>query len=139
MSTRVPETLRRAVLERAGRRCEYCLLPERFSRHALEADHVFSDQHGGSTVESNLAASCMRCNRAKGPNVAAIDDESGDPVTLFHPRRQDWPDHFRRDGVEIVGLTAVGRATVRVLAMNDEARFVERRIADAAARLNGEE
>jgi hypothetical protein len=44
-------------------------------------------------------------------------------VALFHPRRQQWEEHFDLQGGWIVGLTPVGRATVRVLAMNvDEQR-----------------
>jgi len=37
---------------------------------------------------------------------------------LFHPRRQQWRDHFVWDGIYIIGKTAIGRTTVRVLDMN---------------------
>jgi hypothetical protein len=37
---------------------------------------------------------------------------------LFHPRRHHWNDHFRWDGIHIVGKSAVGRTTNRVLGMN---------------------
>jgi hypothetical protein len=43
-------------------------------------------------------------------------------AVLFHPRKDAWSDHFSAHigaliplGVEIRGLTPVGRATVRVL------------------------
>ena len=44
-----------------------------------------------------------------------------------HPRDAAWPGRFPRqlgdlEGPLIVGLTPVGRATVRLLAMNDEVR-----------------
>jgi hypothetical protein len=41
----------------------------------------------------------------------------------FHPRRQDWHDHFalRADGT-IAGRTPEGRTTVELLDMNDERR-----------------
>ena len=37
---------------------------------------------------------------------------------LFHPRQQLWDEHFRWEGIHIVGLTEVGRTTIRVLCMN---------------------
>ena len=129
MSTRVPDKLRRAVLDRAGRRCEYCLLPEPFCQPGLEADHILSEQHGGPTVAANLAACCPRCNRAKGPNVAAVDEADGRAVLLFNPRLQAWGEHFRTDGVRIEGRTPTGRATVRILGMNLPTRLADRRLA----------
>jgi hypothetical protein len=47
-------------------------------------------------------------------------------VPLFHPRRDNWVEHFDFQGYWIVGLTPVGRATVHVLGMN-EARRLELR------------
>jgi hypothetical protein len=45
---------------------------------------------------------------------------TGEVVPLFHPRRQRWSDHFRwsLDGIEIVGISPVGRVTVEALNMN---------------------
>jgi hypothetical protein len=41
---------------------------------------------------------------------------------LFNPRIDQWNDHFAwsADGLEIVGLTSAGRATVRMLDLNRE-------------------
>jgi hypothetical protein len=47
---------------------------------------------------------------------------------LFHPRNDRWSDHFVFHGPRIEGISMTGRATVRVLAMND-ARRVEVRLA----------
>jgi hypothetical protein len=44
-------------------------------------------------------------------------------VTLYHPRQQKWEDHFDLQGSLLIGLTPVGRATVRLLAMNDNHRM----------------
>jgi hypothetical protein len=52
---------------------------------------------------------------------------SGDVVPLFHPRRDRWADHFAFTGVQIEGLSASGRATIRVLALNDARRIELRR------------
>lgn len=41
-------------------------------------------------------------------------------VSLFHPHRQVWEEHFKwsEDGTELVGLTPIGRATIAALKMN---------------------
>lgn len=78
-----------------------------------------AEQHGGETVQNNLALACTHCNRHKGPNIAGFDEASGRIVRLFHPRMDDWEEHFEIDGAFIRGRTAVGRVTVAVLAMND--------------------
>jgi hypothetical protein len=39
-------------------------------------------------------------------------------VALFHPRRDVWGTHFALREALILGLTATGRTTVRVLNMN---------------------
>jgi hypothetical protein len=81
-------------------------------------DHVIAEQHGGETSEDNLALACIHCNKRKGPNVAGVDPITGRIVALFNPRRQQWRRHFAWQGSLIVGRTAIGRATVRTLAMN---------------------
>jgi hypothetical protein len=47
----------------------------------------------------------------------------GELVPLFHPRRDEWNAHFRWQGMQIEGVSPVGRATVQVLAMNDARRL----------------
>ena len=55
MSERLPAKLRARVRQRAGRRCEYCLLHEDDAGLAHEPDHVLACRHGGLTTEDNLA------------------------------------------------------------------------------------
>jgi hypothetical protein len=117
---------RELVRQRAGHRCEYCLLRQEQSGLTHHVEHIVARQHGGTDDPDNLALACNRCNASKGPNLTGIDEESGLVVPLFHPRRDVWMDHFEFAGPRIVGLTPTGRATVHVLAMNDERR-VERR------------
>lgn len=45
---------------------------------------------------------------------------------MFNPRTQRWPEHFRCDSVEIVGVSATGRATVASLDMNRAIRLAIR-------------
>jgi len=126
MASDVSENLRRLVAERAGYRCEYCLLPEAFALHRHEPDHIVPRQHDGATEPSNLALACLRCNRHKGPNVGSIDPITASLVPLFNPRTQEWRSHFEWDGVAVRPLTAVGRVTIRVLQLNAPDRLEER-------------
>jgi HNH endonuclease len=79
---------------------------------------VIAEKHGGTTVEANLAFTCWRCNRHKGPDLASIDPDAGVFCQLFDPCAQRWRDRFvLREGV-IVGVTPEGRATARLLQLN---------------------
>lgn len=80
-------------------------------------------QHGGSDDVDNLALACHRCNLHKGPNLTGIDPQTGETASLFHPRRDRWSDHFTFEGVRVSGISAIGRATVQVMNMNDARRL----------------
>jgi hypothetical protein len=112
------QSLADIVRERAGARCEYCLVPQLSSPLSFELDHVIAQQHGGATAVENLAWACLRCNKHKGPNLAGIDPTNGRIVRLFHPRKDRWSAHFECRGSHIDGRTAIGRATVNVLNVN---------------------
>lgn len=117
-----------AVVRRAGSRCEYCHAPQRVVGYRLEREHIVPLARGGVTVLDNLALACRGCNAAKAAQVEALDPRTRRLVQLFNPRTQGWADHFRwsRDGTRVIGRTAVGRATVVALRMNDEFRVVAR-------------
>ena len=110
--------LTRQVWQRAAGRCEYCRLPAEFFPLTFHVDHITPRQHGGVTELDNLALACLHCNRHKGPNLAGLDPINGELVKLFHPRRDFLGDHFEWHGTDLIGRTAIGRATVRVLAIN---------------------
>jgi HNH endonuclease len=107
------------VRRRAGGCCEYCGLPQAAYRFRFPIDHIIALQHGGSTVLENLALACVRCNRHKGPNLTGIDPVTNSLVRLFNPRTDTWDDHFQWLAAELFGLTPTGRATIRVLSIND--------------------
>jgi hypothetical protein len=107
----------------AGDRCEYCRLRQEHSAVPHQGEHIVARQHGGADDIENLALACHRCNLHKGPNLSGIDPATGDVAALFHPRRDQWADHFAHRGAYIQGLTASGRATVAVLALNDARRL----------------
>lgn len=75
----------------------------------------------------NLALACFPCNRRKSDRQELVDPETGAAIRLFHPRQDQWTEHFiwSRDGLSIIGRTAIGRATVEALELNRErARFL---------------
>jgi hypothetical protein len=106
------------VWARAGECCEYCLMPQLYYELPFEIDHVVAEQHGGKTIASNLALACFADNHHKGPNLAGVDPETRRRAWLFNLRRHKWGRHFHWDGPILVGLTAVGRATIAVLRIN---------------------
>jgi len=112
---------RAEVRERARNACEYCGLHQDDSPlAALHVEHIIPKVHGGSDDFDNLALACIDCNLHKGTNLTGIDPETNKVTELFHPRRQDWTEHFGSEGVYLVGRTATGRTTIRVLNMNSE-------------------
>lgn len=131
--------LRRLVHLRAAGACEYCLLPESMGFAAFEVDHVIAQKHGGATEPDNLALSCPLCNQHKGTDLASVDPETGALTPLFHPRRERWEHHFCLTPEGVVPLTAVARATVRLLQLNRPARVAERALLIAAGLLRTEE
>jgi len=125
------------VRHRARHACEYCRLPEAESDLPFTIDHIIARQHGGLSVETNLALACPSCNLHKGPNIAGIEPDTGTIAPLFHPRRDSWNEHFKLDGVLIVPLTSVGRVTVTVLALNDHRQLAVRQAMREAGWLLG--
>lgn len=128
----LPSGLRSLVQERAEGRCEYCRIPELLSFAVFEVDHIIALKPGGMTEENNLALSCSLCNKHKGSDIASIDHETKNIVALYHPRNDEWPDHFRVSGNRIIPLTPVGRVTVQLLQLNALDRMKERELMIAA-------
>ena len=113
--------IKERVRERAGNACEYCHLHQDDSPLAvLHVEHITPKMHGGQDDLENLALACIDCNLHKGPNLTGIDAQTNRVTELFHPRRHRWEDHFERGGLYLVGKTAIGRTTIRVLNMNSE-------------------
>jgi len=110
--------LERLVWRRAGNVCEYCRMPRDYDDLPFQIDHIIARKHDGPTTARNLALACFLCNNHKGPNIAGRDPRTGRIVRLFHPRRHQWQEHFQWDGPRLVGLTAIGRATIAVLEIN---------------------
>jgi hypothetical protein len=93
-----------------------------YTRLRFHVEHIVARQHGGGDDAENLALACHLCNAHKGPNLTGIDPNSGEITPLFHPRKNRWKEHFANVAGAMIGLTAIGRVTVVVLAMNLPAR-----------------
>ncbi len=114
----VSKSIRRMLSERAGGRCEYCLIHEDISIKKHEPDHIIPKKHGGSDDVSNLALACFVCNKFKGSEVGAFDSVTGELVAIFNPRFQSWDTHFELSDGLINPLTDVGRVSILVLQLN---------------------
>jgi hypothetical protein len=133
------------VRRRAGYRCEYC----RIVGWELQVDHVVPRSprrrgHGpvgdpDAADPANLAAACAHCNRFKGDFTTWRDPLSGREVTLFHPRRDRWEEHFAwsNDYLRILPTSDVGGATIARLRMNDAVLVRQRRLLRQAMQAGG--
>lgn len=128
MGREIDEVSRRLVIERAGRRCEYCLIDEDSAGFSHQIDHIVSRKHGGSSGIGNLAYACVLCNRYKGTDIASVDS-SGRPVRFFDPRRDIWDEHFKLKRPSHSTLDAGwGEVTARMLRLKAAERVIERQL-----------
>jgi hypothetical protein len=89
----------------------------------FHVEHIIPRSRDGTSALDNLALACPGYNLHKSDNVEALDPESTTSVPLFHPRRDPWDDHFQGDKYRLVGLTAIGRATIAALDLNHTRRL----------------
>ena len=118
------------VAARAKYRYEYCRAPEKLFNDAFEVEQIHPRKRGGSDTLDNYALSCCICNAHKGVAQTGYDPETQANIALFHPRRDNWNDHFhfQFETGEILGRTATGRATVNRLQLNAERQVAARRL-----------
>src|SRR5215213_8798662 len=99
---------RLAVRARAANACEYCQRRQGASPiYRMQIEHITPRKHGGGDELDNLALACSECNLKKSSDLAGLDPESGLLIRLYHPRRDQWDDHFAWDGLRIVGTTPI--------------------------------
>lgn len=110
--------LRRLVWQRANGRCEYCRMRQEFDELTFQIEHIIPRKHHGPNASENLALACFACNNHKGTNLSGLDPQTGEMTRLFHPRRDMWSEHFQWKEGWLMGLTAIGRVTIDVLAIN---------------------
>lgn len=119
--TALSDAIRAQVFDRAHHRCEYCQAPAAIGV-MLQIDHIQPTSLGGGDEPDNLCAACDRCNLTKLNFITGIDPLTQTEMPLFNPRQQTWSEHFAwsEDATQVIGLTAVGRATIKRLNMNHE-------------------
>ena len=129
MTSYVSPELRRIVEERAGNRCEYCLIHEDNTYVGCHVDHIIAEKHGGRTELDNLALACAFCNRAKGTDIASILPGTQALVRLFNLRSDCWNHHFRiiAGSFEFQPISDIGLVTINLLQLNQPDRVLERR------------
>ena len=124
----ISAALRRLATERAGQRCEYCRFPQSALFFAFEVEHIIPLVRDGADASHNWALACRACNVRKGAHIENVDPATHAVIRLYHPRQDPWHDHFHIDidiGV-IEGRTAIGRATVARLEMNNPVQCAAR-------------
>jgi hypothetical protein len=97
----------------------------------FHVEHIIPQCKGGGSDPENLALACPGCNLDKAGRITEIDPATGEYVRLFHPILQLWSEHFRFNGYQIEGLTAVGRASVEALNVNHSRRQRIREVEEA--------
>jgi hypothetical protein len=109
-----------SVAQRASGSCEYCQMPEDFSTDTFEMEHITALANGGTNDLGNIAFACSGCNQCKATKQTAVDPVTLAEVPLYHPRNDNWEEHFRwtDDFLLLVGISAIGRATIEALELN---------------------
>lgn len=112
--------LRQLVLRRAQGCCEYCYSQAAFSPSSFAVEHITPQSRGGQTTLDNLAFACGGCNNAKYNHTESLDPITERIVPLYHSRQHKWEDHFswREDGLDMIGISPTGRATIALLKLN---------------------
>jgi hypothetical protein len=118
---------KKEVAQRAGFKCEYCLLSEQVSFFKFHIEHIRSLKHGGSNHLDNLAYCCPDCNAYKGSDVATFLSEDDSLTRFFNPRKDLWYDHFDIHNGVISGKTGIGKATVQIFKFNEIDRLIFRK------------
>jgi len=115
-------SLREAVISRASKCCEYCKSQDKYSPTAFTIDHVIPESLDGTSNFDNLAYARFLCNRLKSNKLKAFDSITEKWIPLFNPRKDVWNEHFvwNEDTTRIVGLTVIGRCTVKEFKLNRE-------------------
>jgi len=99
------------VKQRAANCCEYCWSQEAYSPDTFSVEHIIPLAKGGTHDSNNLAQACQGCNNRKFTSTEAVDPLTGELVPLYHPRRDQWAEHFawNESGTMMIGVTPTGR------------------------------
>jgi hypothetical protein len=116
------------VADRAGQRCEYCRMHQELQGAVFHVEHIVPRTLGGSDELNNLAWACPGCNLTKANRVTITDPVTKQVVRVYHPRQDNWAEHFIWEGYELVGRTTIGRALVDAFNLNHVRRIRVRQV-----------
>lgn len=93
----------RDVAARATYRCEYCHAPEALTNLLFFVDHIVPRSRAPDLIDDpeNLALACPACNLYRADRITGTDSMTGEVVSLFHPRRSVWAEHFVWDDDQV--------------------------------------
>ncbi len=122
MAKKISEKTKIQVKNRAKHLCEYCCCPFAFANQFFSVEHIIPKSKQGTNQLENLAYACQCCNGHKYNKTEGLDPVNQKLVSLFHPRKDNWADHFSwsDDFLFIEGLSPIGRATIDTLDLNRE-------------------
>lgn len=121
MSGNWAETCRRTRLEAKGR-FAYCRMHQSLQGATFHVEHVVPASEGGSDDLENTCLACPGCNLHKSNRTSCVDPATATEHRLFHPKKDDWSEHFFWVGTELLGKTPIGRATIHALQLDSERR-----------------
>ncbi len=117
------------IADRAAHRCEYCHAPELVFNFPFEVEHIIPLYRSGADAEFNLALACRSCNLHKGTRISGIEPKFDTEVRLFHPRQDEWDDHFQVGSFgTLFGKTPIGRVTIACLEINSQSQITARQL-----------
>jgi HNH endonuclease len=126
---KISNKIREFIAKRANFCCEYCHIPEKFLATTFHIDHIISQKHGGVADIDNLAYSCQHCNQNKGSDIATIiEGKKMEFVRFYNPRKDNWGENFELEGGKIIGITAIGKSTSKILGFNQIERVILRNV-----------
>ena len=116
----VKRTLRHTLLGEKPLRCKYCLTSQEITGAGFTLDHIEPKSKGGTDEAENLCTCCVDCNQIKSNRTEFVDPITLKICSIFHPNKQEWEQHFKWNaaGTHMIGVTAIGRATIDALKLN---------------------
>ena len=116
----IPVSIERELSKLAKGCCEYCKCLEMYMPNDLNTEHIIPITLEGGNLLKNLAKACFKCNILKHTAITALDPITNQTVPLFHPRKDNWDDHFQwsKDLLKIEGISSTGRTTIILLQTN---------------------
>lgn len=70
----------------------------------------------------------MLCNINKGSDIGTVLLPDRIFIRLYNPRIDKWNEHFEFSEAAIYAKTSVGKASIKVLKLNEVERVVERQV-----------